>query len=256
MSRGEKDEPAHLLPQQAVLWRKRLPAQSLPGPVAASLSEASQDVHTPREDALTPGPRERGGMGSAVSGSKDELACRIPVQEAGRREPSAAAAWLPGHGLLQGAACLVTFNRGLCRLGLKGGIKCAVSQISPSLLCSPQNRVAEPVRRAPLPARSRHRERLCRGPRSAHAPASALASKASPGGTCLLCSLSFLKLVVFSLLIGIFKAMSLGTLAESSFSRRLNREFPGVRSSENSGLNRSKDCLYNRNVQVLNSAHL
>lgn len=150
MSRGEKDEPAHLLPQQAVLWRKRLPAQSLPGPVAASLSEASQDVHTPREDALTPGPRERGGMGSAVSGSRDELACRIPGQEAGRREPSAAAAWLPGHGLLQGAACLVTFNRGLCRLGLKGGIKCAVSQISPSLLCSPQNRVAEPVRRAPL----------------------------------------------------------------------------------------------------------
>lgn len=44
-------------------------------------------------------------------------------QNAGKCESAAAAgAWLPEHGPPQAAVCPVTFNRGLYRLSLKGGI--------------------------------------------------------------------------------------------------------------------------------------
>lgn len=43
-------------------------------------------------------------------------------QKAGKRESSAAGVWLPEHGLREAAVCLVTFNGGLFRLSLKGGV--------------------------------------------------------------------------------------------------------------------------------------
>lgn len=63
-------------------------------------------------------------MGSAHPETETSLCGGFPGHhKTGKCESAAAAgAWLPERGLPQAAVCFVTFNRGLFRLSLKGGI--------------------------------------------------------------------------------------------------------------------------------------
>ena len=97
-------------------------------PRRGSLEERASSSVTHRPNHLplifkTEARIEGKSPGHCVSRGRDRLLCSfLGHQKAEKCESLAAGAWFLEHGLPWAAVCLVTFNRGLFRLILKGGV--------------------------------------------------------------------------------------------------------------------------------------
>lgn len=114
-------QPAGLIPQQESLC---LQAQARPGPTTCLLALRQKPATMGTFPGRTLQYQAKGEAWALHMQKQRQGSGGFPGhRKAGKCEPAAGAgAWFPERGLLQAVVCFVAFNRGLLRLGLKGGI--------------------------------------------------------------------------------------------------------------------------------------